>query len=310
MDADRKIKRMLSLYDKLANGQVIYLQDEINNFGVSKRSIQRDIADIRAYLAEKVVESEDNRKIIYDSIGKCYYMAEKEKKIFDNQEIFVIAKILLGSKGLSRSEMKQTLEFLLKYSGNKSDFKDIKQKIAGEMYNYQGPLHGKDLIENVWKLAQAIEKQHYIEVNYQKLEGHQTIKRILEPLGVIFSEYYFYLLAYIKEVKEEKGKNISPTIYRIDRIIDICIMKEHYQTEYSEKFDEQKYRNSTPLMFGGKIHTLKFWYNGPSLEAVLDKIPTARVVREEEGRYFLTAEVIGAGAEMWLRSQGDTIKME
>lgn len=310
MEADRKIKRMLSLYDRLTNGQVIYLQDEINNFGISKRSIQRDIADIRAYIADKVTEKEDNRKLIYDSVKKCYYMTEEEKKNLDNKEIFAIAKILLGSKGLSKSEMKQTLEFLLKHCRSKSDFKDVKQKIAGEMYNYQGPTHGRNLIENIWTLAQAIERQNYIEVYYKKLESHQAIKRILEPVGVMFSEYYFYLLAYIKGVKEEKGQHIGPTIYRVDRMMDICVMKEHYQTTYTERFDEQKYRDSTPLMFGGNIHRLKFWYGGPSLEAVFDRIPTARIVREEDGRYLLSAEVIGIGAEMWLRSQGDAVKME
>lgn len=51
------------------------------------------------------------------------------------------------------------------------------------------------------------------------------------------------------------------------------------------------------------MHRLKFWYNGPSLEAVLDKIPTTRVIKEEDGRWLLGAEVIGNGAEIWLKGQ-------
>lgn len=308
MGTDKKIIRILSLYDRLSKGKVIYLQDEINSYGISKRSIQRDIADIRAYLAEKVVESEDNREIIYDHSKNCYFMTDKNNNS-DQKDIYAIAKILLGSKGFSRSEMQQSLDLLLSFCRNKSDLKEVKRKIAGEMYNYQGPAHGKCLIENVWKLAQAVEQQNYVEVNYRKLDGYQKVKRILEPVGVMFSEYYFYLLAFIKGIKEEKGKNVSPTIYRIDRIVDMKVLEEHYQIPYSERFDEQKYRNSTPLMFGGDIHRLKFWYSGPSLEAVLDRIPTARVIKEEDGRYLLSAEVIGTGAEMWLRSQGDAVEI-
>ena len=76
---------------------------------------------------------------------------------------------------------------------------------------------------------------------------------------------------------------------------------------YSEKFEEQKFRDSIPLMFGGDTYRIKFWYSGPSLEAVLDRIPTAKVVKEEMGRWLLSAEVIGKGAEMWLNSQGEMI---
>ena len=81
------------------------------------------------------------------------------------------------------------------------------------------------------------------------------------------------------------------------------ILEEHFNIPYAEKFEEQKFRSSAPLMFGGDMHRLKFWYNGPSLEAVLDKIPTTRVIKEEDGRWLLGAEVIGNGAEIWLKGQ-------
>ena len=120
---------------------------------------------------------------------------------------------------------------------------------------------------------------------------------------MMFSEYYFYLLAYIKGIREEKSKKLNPTIYRIDRIQDVKVLDEHFNIPYSEKFEEQRFRDSAPLMFGGDMHRLKFWYSGPSLEAVLDKIPTTRVIKEEDGRWLLSAEVIGDGAEMWMRGQ-------
>lgn len=100
---------------------------------------------------------------------------------------------------------------------------------------------------------------------------------------------------------------MNPTIYRIDRIQDMEVLEEHFKVSYSEKFEEQKFRDSIPLMFGGDTHRIKFWYSGPSLEAVLDRIPTAKVVKEEMGRWLLSAEVIGKGAEMWLNSQGEMI---
>lgn len=309
MDSEyRKISRVLSLYDRLSSGKIIYLKDEINVTGVSDRSFKRDITELRAYLAERAADGDGRKEIIYDRNRNCYYMTEEKNVLPDYQELFAVAKILLGSKGLSRAEMNQTMEYLLSLCNDESKRKEVKKCLANEILNYQGPNHGKNLINMVWNLAQAVEHQNRLEIQYKRLEGQQEVKRIVEPVGVMFSEYYFYLLAYIKGVREEKGKKLNPTIYRIDRIQEVKVLDEHFQIPYSEKFEEQKFRDSTPLMFGGDIHRLKFWYSGPSLEAILDRIPTARVVKEEEGRWLLSAEVIGNGAEIWLKGQSGYVK--
>ena len=46
-------------------------------------------------------------------------------------------------------------------------------------------------------------------------------------------------------------------------------------------------------MYGGKIRKVKFSYNGDSLEVILDRLPTAKLIDEEDGKYILTAEVFG-----------------
>jgi hypothetical protein len=62
-------------------------------------------------------------------------------------------------------------------------------------------------------------------------------------------------------------------------------------------------------MYGGKLRKVKFEYTGDSIEAILDRLPTAKVLSEEDGKYVIQAEVFGKGIDMWLRSQGDLIKM-
>lgn len=310
MDSEyKKIGRVLSLYDRLSSGKIIYLKDEINATGVSDRSFKRDITELRNYLAEKAADGENRKEIVYDRNRNCYYMTEEKDTLPDYQEIFVIAKILLGSKGLSRIEMNQVVEYLLSLCSDESKRKEIKKCLANELINYQGPNHGKNLICMVWKLAQAVKYQNRLEIKYIRLEGQQEVKRIIEPVGVMFSEYYFYLMAYIKGVRKEKGKKLNPTIYRIDRLQDVKILDDRFNIPYSEKFEEQKFRDSAPLMFGGNIHRLEFWYSGPSLEAVLDRVPTAKVIKVENGQWLLSAEVIGEGAEIWLRGQGNNIEM-
>ena len=62
-------------------------------------------------------------------------------------------------------------------------------------------------------------------------------------------------------------------------------------------------------MYGGKLRRIRFKYSGCSIEAVLDKLPTAKILSEEDGVYVVSAEVFGDGIDMWLRSQGENIKV-
>ena len=45
------------------------------------------------------------------------------------------------------------------------------------------------------------------------------------------------------------------------------------------------------------------------MEAVLDRLPTAKIIRETEQGLLIEAEVFGDGVDMWLRSQGEWIEV-
>ena len=62
-------------------------------------------------------------------------------------------------------------------------------------------------------------------------------------------------------------------------------------------------------MYGGKLQRVRFTYSGSSIEAVLDRLPTAVIESENEGVYTVSAEVFGKGIEMWLKSQGDMVQI-
>lgn len=199
--------------------------------------------------------------------------------------------------------MNQVMEYLLSFCGDESKRKEIKKYLANEAINYQGPNHGKNLLNILWEVAQAAEYERKVKILYQRLEKHKKVERILKPLGVLFSEYYFYMLAAIDGASSEHNKTSIPTIYRIDRIEKLEVLNEHFKIPYSEKFKEQEFRNQTPFMWGGEMKRLKFWCNDLALDAVLDKIPTAKVIEKENEKYLISAEVVGNGAEIWLKGQ-------
>lgn len=62
-------------------------------------------------------------------------------------------------------------------------------------------------------------------------------------------------------------------------------------------------------MYGGKLRRIKFKYTGRNVEAVLDRLPTAKIIEKTEVGYILTAEVFRNVVDMWIRSKGDNIKV-
>ena len=137
--------------------------------------------------------------------------------------------------------------------------------------------------------------------------------RRIEPVGILFSEYYFYLMGFI--VDPEKRKDFDkeddpfPTIYRIDRIQSVKNTNEKFVIPYKDRFKEGEYKNRVQFMYGGELQQVEFKYYGPSIEAVLDKLPMAKVVEEKEGVYTVKAETFGKGILMWLLSQGSKVEV-
>lgn len=97
----------------------------------------------------------------------------------------------------------------------------------------------------------------------------------------------------------------------MDRIAAFTVTHDRFDIPYKDRFQEGEMRKRIQFMYGGKLRHIKFKYTGPNIEAVLDRLPTARVVEElPEGGQLVEAEVFdGNGLDMWLRSQGEWVKM-
>ncbi|MGL4790659.1 MAG: helix-turn-helix transcriptional regulator, partial [Anaerotignaceae bacterium] len=100
-----------------------------------------------------------------------------------------------------------------------------------------------------------------------------------------------------------------PTIFRVDRMANVKTTKEKFSIPYKDRFNEGEFRKRVQFMFSGELKRVTFQYSGQSIEAVLDKLPTAEILKEENGVYTVKVEAYGNGIYMWLRSQGDNVKV-
>ncbi len=215
--------------------------------------------------------------------------------------------------------MKAMLAKLIESCVPAENQKLVKEMIMNEEFHYIQPRHGSVFIDKMWQIGEAIHNHQYIEIKYQGIQGSSVKTRKLKPLAIMFSEYYFYLAAFIDDETVRENFNVIndsfPTIYRIDRIQGLKTLDETFYIPYSDRFEEGEFRKRIQFMYGGKLRKVKFKYFGYSVEAVLDKLPTAKILEEEpheDGKrtiYTILAEVFGDGIDMWLRSQGENIEI-
>lgn len=313
MESTDKIERVLGLYSKLMSGSIVNKAAEAINYGVNERSIQRDIDDIRNYLDQKGVEDGVFNSIIYDRLEKGYRLEKIYDLKFTNPEILAICKILLDSRAFTKKEMEGMLKKLIDTCVPEDNKKVVKELIRNEEFHYIEPKHGSIFIDKMWDIGQAIRESRYIEIQYQGIQGSTVKTRKLKPLAIMFSEMYFYLTAFIDDDNVRENFSVTndsfPTIYRIDRIQSYKILEERFQIPYSDHFEEGEFRKRIQFMYGGKLRRVKFKYTGYSVEAILDRLPTAKIEGEENGAYIISAEVFGDGIDMWLKSQEKYIEM-
>lgn len=306
--------RLLAMYAQLAEGKPLYKAREAVKYNCSLRSIQRDIEDLRSFFADRSETTGVVQELIYDRKLNAYRLVPPLRNLLTNEETFAVLKVLLESRSLTKAELFPILEKLISCCVPPDNRRQVTDLIANEKYHYVEPRHKKEILEKMWNLSAAIRAHKEIKITYMRQSG-DDVSRVLKPVGIMFSEFYFYLVGFIdkenqlEKIKFEVENDPFPTIYRIDRIKEYVVTDTHFNVPYQNRFEEGEFRKRVQFMYGGKLQKIKFWYKGPSVEAVLDRLPTAKILQYDGSGYLISAEVFGKGINMWLRSQGDMVEV-
>ena len=179
----------------------------------------------------------------------------------------------------------------------------LNQVISKEMYHYNEVKSDCiSVIDHLWKLTRCIYEKIEISITYYK-SGRELVTRRIMPVAIIFSEYYFYLIAYRCDKDDWK-----PLYYRVDRVLDVVEHRKRFTLKKEHDIDEGELREKIQFMFPGEYRKIKFEYTGASVQAILDKIPTAKVIDKVDNRHIIEAETYGTGVNMFLLSQGVRVK--
>lgn len=293
-------ERTLELFFRSLRGEELSIRSLAGEFDVSTKTVNRYINDLRAFLTNNR-ELVGNAELKYIQSRKTYALIPSE--FLTNKELFMLTEVLLSSRALSVAELKELLGKLRRFTTVDERGK-LDALIKNELCHYSEI--GRDcesVTDTLWQLADCINDKREITIEYYRADRALRTYR-LRPASVMFSEFYFYLIAF-----EAYGETDKPKYFRVDRIKSIIEHRKTKRTLSFPQFDEGLLRRRSLFMWSGKLRTIRFEYTGSSVRAVLDKLPTARIIGKCDGGSVIEAEVYGDGIRMWLLSQGANIKV-
>lgn len=310
---DNKAERILSIYSRLKQGKIVFKTEESIKYGVTSRTIQRDISDIQCFLQNRENEIGEIQEVVFDRKSGGYRMETRTCSQIKGRELLAVCKVMLESRSLVKEELFPIINKLILLCSSDKDKELLKSFINNEMYHYTELQHHVKLLDRIWCLEKSVKEQRYIEIRYRKLKNEEEVVRRVKPVGVMFSEFYYYLTAYIDGIdssqKFQNPEDTFPTIYRIDRLKNIEVLDEHFVVPYADRFEEGEFRKRVQFMYGGRLRKIKLKCQKQSLEAVLDRFPTAKVIKADMESVLVSAEVFGDGVDMWLRGQEKMIRI-
>lgn len=295
-----KHDRLLEIFFRSLRGEDLSVQRLAEEYNVSTKSISRDINDLKSFLADHR-QLVGNTELVYSNQEKCYHLYMDE--FLTNQELLALLEVMIGARAFSKEEL-LTLTNKLKGFTTVQDRPMLNDIIRKELYHYTEIKHDcVSVQETLWKLAKCITEKREITIEYYRADRAWKTHRI-RPASVMFTDNFFYLIAFNTEGTPDK-----PLYFRVDRIKYITEHRKNFTIEDAPEFDEGLLRQRSLFMWPGKLRTIQFEFTGSAIQAILDKLPTARVIERTGRTYTIEADVYGDGIKMWLLSQGRRVKV-
>lgn len=286
--------RQLTIYQTLLTGGPVTKKDLVERFDVDERSIQRDISNIRNFIAEENLELE----LEYRRSTKAYQLVGKTQT-FGKAHVLALIKILLASRAFNKDETEQLIALLLARL-EPGEQRELNWIIKNEQSNYLPLTSATELLKPLWDFSLYIVRSQAVDITYTKQRG-EKVTRTIVPKAIIFSDYYFYVVSY-------NPKYDNDLFYRLDRIKEWHPSDEKIKVEHKDRYEDGKLRKKIQYMTPGDQKKIRFEFTG-ILEAALDRFPMSKVIENDGKKALLEVETIDQGAKMWLLSQGKRVKI-
>lgn len=295
-----KQERVLAIFYRAMRGEDLLVRQLADEFCTSTKSITRDINDIKAFFADNR-ELVGNSELIYSHQSKAYRLHLDD--FLSSKELLALLEVIIGARAFSKLELLELVNKLKRFTSTE-DRSLLEILVRNELYYYTEVKHDCESVQDMlWQLAHCIRECREISIDYYRTDRAFVTHR-LRPASVMFADYYFYFIAFPVD-----GDLENPLYFRVDRIRRITVHRKKSTLQNIPAFNEGELRQRSLFMWPGKLRTIRFEFSGPSVQAMLDRLPTAKIIEVKDGKQIIEAEVYGDGIKMWLLSQGSWVKV-
>lgn len=241
VDTTKRFDRIVNIYIQLQSKRVVKAQELADRFGVSLRTIYRDIRSL-----------EQAGVPIFGEAGTGYSIVDGYRLppvLFTHEEAmsFVGAQKLMG-KFMDRRlqehyntalyKIKAVLRMSEKDSLSAIESKIVVAKPGYDVFNNNVPHALSNLIESIAQRRQVF-------LSYKGVNDDKPKQRTIEPVGLFHEMNFWYVYAYCHTRQDYRQ-------FRADRIMQLGVLDKPFEREHpslAEFMDKrERKRNDTPKM--------------------------------------------------------------
>jgi len=223
-----RLTRITTILIQLQSKKIVTAKEIAQRFGVSLRTVYRDIKTLQE--AGVPIGSENG-------VGYFIVSGYSMPPIMITEEeanaLIVSEKLILNQGDTSLIEDFTSILFKIK-----SILKTLDKESISKLENRIEPSVKKEKLKSNWlsSLQKSITNVFVVGINYHSIHKDETTTRKIEPLAVYFTENAWVLVAFCRLRNEQRE-------FRLDRISKLFITSEtfEYQQDFSLNNYFQKY---------------------------------------------------------------------
>ena len=225
-DDIKRISRLTAILTQLQSTRSLTAASLAEKFGVSKRTIYRDIRALERAGVPILTEEGKGYTLMKGYRIPPVMFSEKQANA-----LILAEQLVLKSKDASfikdYSEAIEKIKSILRYSVQD------KANLLADRTQYNEVVHKERSSNNLSDLQNALTNYRLVRIEYRNKEGAES-SRLIEPFAILSAENW-YLIAWCRLRKEFR-------FFRLDRIQKMVVLSENFEPhnlslqEYFDKF--------------------------------------------------------------------------
>ncbi len=216
-----RIDRVTAILIHLQSRKIVRAQDIAGRFGISLRTVYRDINTLSEAGVPIVGEAGVGYSIMDGYRLPPVMFTREEATAFLTAEK-IVEKFTDGSTESNYKSAMYKVRSVLR-STEKDMLEDMEQYI--EVRQAYGPLGSSLPGEVLQPLLASIADKQVVSIAYRSADNQEATERSIEPIGVFYSNNFWYTIAYCRLRKDYRN-------FRADRIQHVHVTGMHFESQH------------------------------------------------------------------------------